>query len=42
MDVKHIIAAVVGLVLGVAGAAFQIDFSKSCPPAPVAAASPVK
>jgi hypothetical protein len=36
-DWKHLIAAAVGLVLGVLGAQFGIDFSKSCPAVPPAA-----
>lgn len=37
-DYKHLITMVLGLVLGVLGSQFGIDFSKSCPPAPAAAA----
>lgn len=37
-DVKHVIALVVGAVLAIAGTYFGVDFSKSCPLAPPAAA----
>lgn len=36
-DWKHFVAAVVGLVLGILGGQFGIDFSKSCPAVPPAA-----
>jgi len=38
-DVKHVIALAVGAIWGITGAAFKIDFSKSCPPAPPAVES---
>lgn len=41
MDLKQIIATVVGVILGIVGSLAGIDFSKSCPPAPVAVSTPV-
>ena len=37
LDYKHVIAAVVGIALGIFGSLFSIDFSKSCPAAPASA-----
>lgn len=38
-DWRHLVAAVVGVVLGIVGSYLGIDFSKSCPSAPSAAVS---
>ena len=45
MDTKHLVAAIVGVALGIAGAVFGIDFTKSCPataPAGVVAPAVIK
>lgn len=42
LDLKHIIAAIVGIVLGIIANKYSVDFSNVCPAAPVPAASPAK